>query len=251
MYLVLIAAVYVFQRSLVYFPSHRDSPPRGADGFVPWIETGEEFIGYVRAGARPRRVVVVFHGNGGEAIDRAWFGGLLPDADTAVVLAEHPGYGAKGGESTEEALVRAGRRVVALSRARWSVPLAVVGESLGTGVACAVAGEPGVERVGLISPFNALADLAAERFWFLPVRIMMKDSFESFAYLNGLNVPLHIVHGTVDNVVPIASGQALFENYGGKAKEFTKVPGAAHNDMAVQLLRNPAGAGFLRFIRGG
>ncbi len=250
LYLLLLVAVYLFQRSLLYFPTHRDVPPHGAASFEPWAEKDGEFLGYVRDAPVARRVVVVFHGNGGEALDRTWFGTFVPATETVLVLAEYPGYGAKVGKPSEAALVAAGRRVVALAAARWKAPVTVVGESLGTGVACAVADERGVDRLALISPFHAVADLGADRYPFLPVRLLMKDPFRSYQYLRLVSVPLQIIHGTADDAVPFTSGEQLFASYGGKSKVFTAVPGAAHNDMAAHLLQDPVADGFRRFVRG-
>lgn len=247
LYLALVVAVFAFQRSLLYFPSHNDVPPKGGASFVPWLDDKGEFLGYVLQRGAPRRVAIIFHGNAGEALDRTWFVNFFPNKDTTVVLAEHPGFGARNGELTEGSLVAAGRQAVAVAKARWGVPITLMGESLGTGVAAAAAADPLVERLALISPYNSVAEVGAGHYPFLPVRLLIKDSFKSYEYLKDVKVPLHIIHGDADDIIPLSSAKALFDSYAGP-KTFTKLPGHGHNDMAEGILALPEGAPFRAFV---
>ena len=82
------------------------------------------------------------------------------------------------------------------------------GESLGTGVAVALAAEKPVGRVILQSPFTSTADIAAARYWFVPVRLLMKDQFHSDQRIGKVTAPVLVMHGDQDGVVPFALGRA-------------------------------------------
>jgi fermentation-respiration switch protein FrsA (DUF1100 family) len=88
--------------------------------------------------------------------------------------------------------------------------IAVIGESLGTGVAVAIAAEHKVGRVILESPFTSAADIGAAVYWYLPVRLLMKDPFYSDRRIQNVAAPLLVLHGVRDTVVPIQYGERLF-----------------------------------------
>lgn len=247
-YVGILAWIYLSQRSMQYFPSHRDADGRGNDGFKPWKDAQGKFLGYVREATRPVRVILFFHGNGGEAIDRDWLSEIVPP-NAVLLLAEYPGYGARAGKTTQAAVLQSAEEQVAEIRRAWGeIPLTVVGESLGTGVACFVASKYAVDRLALISPFSSLADAAAFHFPYLPVRLLLKDDYPSETYLRTAKAPLRIVHGTQDNIVPLALGKRLFASYTGGEKKFSEIPGVGHNDMAIAILHSPFADDFREFL---
>src|SRR5262249_59622837 len=90
------------------------------------------------------------------------------------------------------------------------VRLVLWGESLGTGVAVALAAEKKVARVVLEAPFLSGVSIAASAYPFVPVRLLMKDQFRSDLRIRDVAAPVLIVHGDRDNVIPIESGEQLF-----------------------------------------
>jgi fermentation-respiration switch protein FrsA (DUF1100 family) len=103
------------------------------------------------------------------------------------------------------------------------------GESLGTGVAVALAAEKPVARIILESPFTSIADVAASLYWYAPVRLLMKDSFRSDLRIGRVTAPILVVHGERDNIVPIGFGERLYAMIRA-AKRFLRLPEAGHND---------------------
>jgi pimeloyl-ACP methyl ester carboxylesterase len=113
------------------------------------------------------------------------------------------------------------------------------GESLGTGVAVALAAEKPVARVILESPFTSAVDIAARRYWFVPVRWLMKDQFRSDLRVGKVAAPVLVLHGERDAVVPIALGERLYALINAP-KRFVRFPGAGHNDLGASgALRPP------------
>ena len=88
--------------------------------------------------------------------------------------------------------------------------IALWGESLGTGVAVALAAERPIGRLVLEAPFTSAVDLAARRYSFVPVRWLMKDQFRSDLRIAAVAAPLLVLHGARDTIVPIEFGERLF-----------------------------------------
>ena len=103
------------------------------------------------------------------------------------------------------------------------------GESLGTGVAVALAAERPVARVLLESPFTSAAAIAASVYWFVPVRVLMHDQFHSDRRIANVTAPVLILHGERDTVVPIRFGEQLYALVRAP-KQFVRLPAAGHND---------------------
>lgn len=132
------------------------------------------------------------------------------------------------------------------ARGKWPVTLA--GESLGSGVAVYLASRRPAARVALISPFSSAADVAQATYPFLPARFLLKDRYLSTAYAVRVAAPLHIIHGTADDIIPEALGRKLFEAWPGRPKTFTEIPGAGHNDIYQPILHSAAAEPFRKFL---
>src|SRR5205814_2132829 len=104
------------------------------------------------------------------------------------------------------------------------------GESLGSGVAVALAAERKIGGLLLESPFTSAAEVGASVYWFLPVRLLMKDQFRSDDRIGKVKVPLLIIHGTLDRVVPMALGEKLYA-LANEPKRFVRFPSGGHVDL--------------------
>jgi fermentation-respiration switch protein FrsA (DUF1100 family) len=104
------------------------------------------------------------------------------------------------------------------------------GESLGTGVAVALAAEKPIDRMILDAPYTSTLDVAMANYWFLPVRLLMKDQFRSDERIARVKVPVLIMHGEADPVIPIAYGERLYAMVPGP-KRFVRFPGGYHVDL--------------------
>lgn len=249
-YAATVTWAYQRQRKLQYAPTFKDSQGKGNSVFQSWKGAGGEFLGYIRASERPRRAVVFFHGNGGEALDRAWISELVPTRDV-LILAEYPGYGARPGSPSQETLLRTAEELVDQVRAQFgTLPVTAVGESLGSAVAGFLASKGKVDRVAFISPFSSMYDVARRHFPFLPVRWILRDGFELIDYAKSSNAPLRIVHGTLDDLVPIEQGREVYQAYNAADKQFTEIPGFGHNNLDSAILHSPFANRFRQFLEG-
>src|SRR5688572_10239706 len=229
-YLALVALMYVAQRALMYFPETFRTPPAEA-GFPEAEEVvldtadGERVIAWHAAPREDRTVTLYFHGNGGALryrIDR--FRALTAQGDGLIALS-YRGYAGSTGAPTETGLINDARAVYDFAVARYPAERLVLwGESLGSGVAIALAAERKVARIVLEAPFLSAADIAAGAYPFVPVRWLMKDQFRSDLRVEKVTAPVLVLHGDRDAVVPIASGQALYQLIK-SPKRFLRIPG--------------------------
>lgn len=185
LYTALTATVYLAQRSLMYFPDTAHVTPAAAGlpeaQEVPLTAADGTHIHIWHVPPRDNKpVILYFHGNGGSLPGRVErFRRLIGDG-IGLVGVEYRGYGGSDGAPTEQGLIEDAEAGYAFARAHYPVQQIVVwGESLGTGVAVALAAEKPVGRVILEAPFTSTEAVGAQRYWYLPVRLLMKDQFRS------------------------------------------------------------------------
>ena len=95
-----------------------------------------------------------------------------------------------------------------------------------------MAADKPVGHVVLESPFTSAVDIGAERYWFVPVRLLMKDQFRSDLRIGKVTAPVLVLHGDRDRVVPFALGERLYGMITAP-KRFVRFPGLGHNDLGA------------------
>lgn len=208
--------LYATQRSLMYFPDTAHTTPAQAGlpqaEEVPLVAADGVHISAWHVAAKDGKpVILYFHGNGGSLhyhVER--FKKLIGDGIGLVAL-EYRGYGGNPGSPSERGLIADAEAAYAFAAAHYPAKQIVPwGESLGSGVAVALAAEKPVGRVILEAPFTSAAAVAAQHYWYMPVRLLMKDQFRSDARIAKVKAPLLILHGVHDHVVPYTMGDRLF-----------------------------------------
>lgn len=229
------ALMYFAQRALMYFPETVRTAPAAAGLWQAeevWLNPvdGERVIAWHMPPRGDNPVVIYFHGNGGSLrlrVDR--FQGLAA-AGIGLIGLSYRGYGGSSGKPTEAGLIADARAAYDFAAERYRGRIALWGESLGTGVAVALAAEQPVARVILESPYTSTLDVAAANYWFLPVRLLMRDQFRSDKRIAGVKAPVLILHGEADGIIPIQYGERLYAMIPGE-KRLVRFPGGGHNDL--------------------
>jgi fermentation-respiration switch protein FrsA (DUF1100 family) len=239
---VLVTALWLLQRRLIYLPDKTAAGPAGAalptardvtlhtaDG----LDLGAWFV--PPTGPDRGMTVLVADGNGGNRAGRAAVARALAERGFAVLLFDYRGYGGNPGSPSEAGLaldVQAAYRHLVQEAGVRPDQLIYFGESLGCAVVTALAVERPPAGMLLRSPFTDLAATAAVHFPFLPVRAMLRDRFPVAEQIARVDVPIAVVYGTADSVVPAVQSRAVATAAAGPV-EVTAVEGADHNDAAL------------------
>ena len=235
-YVALATIIYLAQRSLMYFPDTAHVLPAEA-GLPEAAEvplTAADGVGIIAWHVPPRDakpVILYFHGNGGALRFRVErFRRLIADGVGLVAL-EYRGYGGLAGSPTEQGLIADGEAAYGFAVAHYPTQQLVLwGESLGSGVAIAVAAERPVGRVILEAPFISAVAVGARHYWYLPISLLMKDQFRSDTRIGKVTAPVMIMHGVHDHVVPYAMGKHLFD-LANKPKRLVRFLDGGHEDL--------------------
>ena len=236
-----VALLYLAQRSLQYFPERRRTPPSAvgltkAEEVVLDTADSERVIVWHVPPCDEQPVFLYFHGNGGSLRWREErFHDLIADGSGLVALS-YRGYGGSTGQPTEKGLIEDAKAAYAFSVARYPAERLVLwGESLGSALALTLAAENPVGRLVLEAPFTSAVDVGAQHYWFVPVRLFMKDQFRSDLRAGKVTAPVLVVHGENDFVVPMALGKCLYGLIRAP-KRFVSVAGAGHNDLGAKAV---------------
>lgn len=239
---VVTGGLWALQRQLIYFPDR--TPVRPAGEVLPGardvalttsdgLTLGAWFVP-ARPGADRDLAVLVAPGNGGNRAGRAGLAEELRRRGFAVLLLEYRGYGGNPGDPSEEGLARdADAAVAGLADLGYPADRVVyLGESLGTGVVTALATR--TEPAGLVlrSPFTSLTAVGEHHYPWLPVRWLLRDRFAVEEHVARLDVPIVVVHGTADSVVP----SRLSAEVAAAAERLVAevvLPGVDHNDPVM------------------
>jgi fermentation-respiration switch protein FrsA (DUF1100 family) len=251
LYLGMAAILYFTQRSMMYFPDPvHTSPAQAGLSDAQEVELkaadGEYSLAWHVAPRQDRPVILYFHGNGGALRYRVErFHKLIRDGVGLVAL-EYRGYGGNTGTPTEAGLIADAEAAYAFAAARYPAKQIVLwGESLGTGVAVVLAARKPVARVVLEAPFTSAVALAARRYWYMPVRFLMKDQFRSDELIGKVTAPVLILHGARDQVVAFAMGERMFE-LTTAPKHIVRFIDGDHEDLDAQGALHAVG----RFLAG-
>ncbi|GAA5108903.1 alpha/beta hydrolase [Alloalcanivorax gelatiniphagus] len=237
-----LAAVWGLQRQLIYFPDASDVPPAGealpgardvtletADG----LELGAWYV--PATGRRDTGMAVLMApGNGGNRAGRTGLARLLSDRGFAVLLLDYRGYGGNPGSPTEDGLAAdADAAIEALAELGHPLDRTIFfGESLGTGVVAGLQERHAPAGIVLRSPFTELADVGSHHYPWLPVRTLLRDRFPVLEPLAVSDVPLTVIYGDRDGVVPtVLSGRVA--DGAPSLVERVVLAGADHNDAVM------------------
>jgi uncharacterized protein len=235
-YLCVVGAAWAFQRKLLYFPSSLRVQPAdaGLNGVTERVLTtqdGQQIITWVGQPKPGFPTILYFHGNGGDLSGRAARMATYLEQGYGMTMMSYRSFSGSTGSPSEraniaDALLAFDTLVTSGTKAS---DIIVYGESLGSGVATQVAAARNVGGIILDAPYTSTVDVGARNFWFLPVRLLMADRYETIRHIKKVTAPLLIVHGESDVVIPVAMGRAVHAA-ATSPRQIVTFPGAGHEN---------------------
>lgn len=240
--------LYTQETNLTYYaymyPVARDEALKQANaaGLVPWEHTtagAEGPQGFVASDfekqAAPRGTVVFFHGNGEAAYQWASQIPAFTQRGLRVFLYEYPGYGSRPGIPSEKSIVPDAQAVVRELAKEGLGPIYVWGQSIGSGVAAAVCadGTLPIQGLTLVTPWDTIGNVGQTYYPWLPVKLVMRDKYDSVANLQKFGKPVCIIWGDKDDTIPPACTRNLIAKLP-KPKKVILFSGHGHGDWSYQ-----------------
>lgn len=197
-------------------------------------EDGTQLHGWYAPADEPRAHLLFCHGNAGNITDRSELVRFLRDDLQVSVLAfDYRGYGKSEGRPNEKGVIADGRAARAWLAERAGIDptdVVLMGRSMGGAVAVALAAEQPARGLILESTFSSMTDVASHHYRFLPVRLFLRNRFDSLSRISGYDGPLLASHSRWDEVVPFKFGEKLFEAAPSGKKQFIIFDELRHND---------------------
>jgi fermentation-respiration switch protein FrsA (DUF1100 family) len=227
--------MYVFQRKLQYHAANKGLTPQSVGIAGAGVETlttadGEKILLWHAPAKSGMPTILYFQGNAGEIGDRPLRFNYYHSRGFGVAYLSYRGFGGSSGSPSEAGFMADANAAYDWLIAKGVEPnrIALLGESLGSGVAVQLAAKREVGAVALEAPYTSTVEVAAKIYWWLPVHALMKDQFKSIDFIAAVVAPLLIVHGEDDGLIPVEFGKRLFDA-ANQPKELDVVPGFGHD----------------------
>lgn len=226
-YLGICLMLHQQQRSRIYFPTRHTAVELPEVRFATPAGSARGWV--VNPG---KAQAVLYFGGNGEAVARnaEFFRAQLPGR--TIYLVPYRGYDGNAGAPTEEGLYADALAEFDQVRLRHD-SVALIGRSLGTGVATYVASKRPVERLVLVTPYDSLQNVAQAKFPWIPIAWLLEDKFESWRRAPALTIPVTLLVAAQDRLIPPSHAQKLAKAFPA-APTLVMIEGAGHNDISTK-----------------
>ena len=231
--------IYLFQERLIFFPQPLTQDPLQANTGAAIEEVSlvtadkvalRGWLVHAAAAQTPAPILIYFGGNAEEVSWLASTGGLY--AGWSLLLVNYRGYGGSQGKPGEAELFADALQIYdyAASRAQGG-RVALMGRSLGSGVAVYLAAQRPVAGVILVSPYDSIESVARGIYPYLPIGLMLKHRFDSMSRAPGIKAPLLCLVASADRVIARPHSERLYAAWGG-TKQWREIGPADHDSLA-------------------
>jgi hypothetical protein len=220
-YVLLLIIVFFFQGNLLYHPTTDNYLQNQAEREPAEIEkvkiTTKDKINLIgwfyNRNLEEFKTILFFHGNAGSLENRTYKLNHFKNLNLNFLIIAWRGFNGNKGKPNEMGLYEDAKSAIKWLKAKGIKEKNIIlyGESLGTGVAVEVAQNKNYAGVILESPFTSMVNMGKKYYPFFPVSLLLKDKFESYKKINNIFVPVLIMHGKVDKIVPYDMGKKMYE----------------------------------------
>lgn len=247
--------IYLFQERLIFFPQPLTQDPKRAFSGTAIEEVGLVASGRVKlrgwlvhasAVQAPAPVLIYFGGNGEEV---SWLAATAGQyAGWSLLLVNYRGYGDSEGKPGEAELFSDALQIYDYAARRaLGGRVAVMGRSLGSGVAVYLASQRPVEGVILVSPYDSVESVAKGVYPYLPIELMLRHRFDSLSRAPQVKAPLLCLVASDDRVIPRQHSERLYAAWVGR-KQWREIRPADHDSIASKADYWSAIADFLHLL---
>ena len=220
-YILLLTIVFFFQRNLLYHPSMdnylkdqvTNVPTEIEKVKITTLDNINLVAWFYNKNMEKFKTILFFHGNAGSLENRTYKLNHFKNLNVNFLIIAWRGFSGNTGKPNEIGLYSD-----AISAIEWlkskgvnEKNIILYGESLGTGVAVEIAQNKNYAGIILESPYTSMVNLGKKYYPLFPVRFLLKDKFESYKKITNISVPVLIIHGKVDKIVPFAMGKKMYE----------------------------------------
>ncbi len=225
-YLCAAGLLYIFQRNLLYFPTEKYEHPFERISISSQGETIEVIVlnkGHDKA--------LIYFGGNAEAVvsNTEAFSSNFPDVTSYLV--NYRGYGGSSGKPTESGIYTDSLTIYDEIKERHT-HISVAGRSLGSGVATYLAARRTVDGVALITPYDSVLSVAKTRFPLFPVKLLLKDRFDSLARVKNIKSKVLVIAAEHDEIIPMSHTQRLVNEFKGEQIQFLIIKNSGHNTLS-------------------
>ena len=217
-YFFVLISTYIFQRNLLYHPKENnyygDKIKVPVEKVLIKTRDGIQLISwYHNKNIDDYKTILFLHGNAGSLENRIHKINHFNYMDVNFLMIAWRGFSGNEGRPTESGLYEDARSAVQWLKDKGVTEknIIIYGESLGTGVAVEIAQNKNFAGIILESPFTSMIAAGKDKYPFLPIKILLKDKYESDKKIKNIKVPILVMHGKVDNLVPFDMGKKMYE----------------------------------------
>ncbi len=238
-YSVLLVCLYLFQSRLIYIPNIAGTNSKADPSLLGLryedvnfqTADGVELNGWFIPAPEARAVLLFMHGNAGNITHRLDSIALFNRLGLSVFIFDYRGYGKSAGRPTEQGTyddATAAWQYLTQDRRLAPENIVIFGRSLGAAIAAELASRTEPAALIIESPFTSVADVAADLYWFFPVRALVRIHYDTRSSLEKISCPLLVIHSMNDEIIPVAHGRRLFAE-AREPKDYLELAGG-HND---------------------
>ena len=216
-YVLLLISVFIFQRKLLYHPNFNNHVT--GDGLIHSIEKiniktedNIDLKGWFHLKDLKKKTILFFHGNAGTLDNRIYKLNFLGNLDINFLIIAWRGYSGSSGKPTELGLYQDAKSAVNWLNLKGIAEKNIIlyGESLGTSVAIEIGQSKNFAGMILEAPFTSMVDTGKKYYPFFPVKLLLKDKYESKNKIKNIKFPILVMHGKKDKIIPFYMGEAIY-----------------------------------------
>ena len=216
-YFVLLIFLYFYQGKLLYHPTVNSDTE--IDNLIPKIEkvnitTSDNLnlLGWFHKKDISKNTILFLHGNAGSLENRIYKLNHFENFDLNFLIIAWRGFSGNSGKPNEKGLYDDAKSAVNWLKSKGikEENIILYGESLGSAVAIEIAQNKKFSGIVLESAFTSMVEMGKKHYPFFPVSFLLKDRYESINKIKNIHIPVLVMHGKRDSIVPFEMGKKIY-----------------------------------------